>query len=82
MARKKISTTVYITPEQDERLKLLLLDHRLHHARAGRAAEAPPRPDEGPGGRVHPAGDRSRAPEVPRGSPRAAHARWRGREEI
>jgi len=23
MARKKISTTVYITPEQDERLKLL-----------------------------------------------------------
>jgi predicted DNA-binding protein len=23
MARKKISTTIYITPEQDERLKLL-----------------------------------------------------------
>ncbi len=23
MARKKVSTTVYITPEQDERLKLL-----------------------------------------------------------
>src|SRR5512138_951598 len=47
----------------------------LHHAGAERAAEAAARPHEGAGGRVHPAGDRSRPAEVPGGSPGPVDAR-------